>query len=247
MITLIRCIRSDFYKFRHTSMLWIHLLIPLGVSAMFLAYYSASSWKHDSKISGFLEVLAISFPLIIGLISGKAIDEEGQAGSFQAMLSGIKSRSMLYLSKLIVLLLLGTFSIALAVGTFALGFKTLPSILYLKAAGMLIETNIFIYILHVFISLEYGRGASVGLGIVESLVSALALTGLGDGRWYYIPCTWGARLCDYLVYTWVNPSGASLGSAEIEKWLLIAFFAICISLLASLIWFRNWEGRKFYD
>ncbi|MFA9465414.1 MAG: lantibiotic immunity ABC transporter MutG family permease subunit [Velocimicrobium sp.] len=247
MVTFIRCIRSDCYKFKHTSMLLIHGLIPLGTALLFLGYYSTSSWKVDIKISGFLEVLSISFPLIIGLICSKAIEQEGQAGGFQVMLCNIKSRTVAYASKLALLLLLGTCSIALAVLVFALGFKAAPGILYLKAVGILVAGNFFLYILHQFVSFQYGRGASIGLGIAESLISALALTGLGDGKWYYIPCAWSVRLNDYLVYIWVNPSSTAIGNAEIEKGLLIALLTSCIALFVSFLWFQNWEGRKTYE
>lgn len=247
MTNFIRCIRSDCYKFKHTSMLWIHILIPLILSCLFLAYYSVSPWNSTSKISAFLEAIGVGFPLIIGLISSKAVEQEGQAGSFQGMLCTIKSRALVYTSKLILLILMGTFSVILAIGVFACGFKTVSFGVYLKAAGILTAGSIFIYILHLFISLQYGRGASIGLGIGESLIAALALTGLGDGRWYYIPCTWGARLCDYLVYVLENPSTTAIANREIEKGLLIVLFASCVAFGASVIWFRKWEGRKSYD
>lgn len=246
MPTLIRCIRSDFQKFRHTSMLWIHILIPLAAAALFIAYYSVSSWKTEAKISGYLEVIGISFPLMIGLISSKAIEQEVQAGSFQTMLCGIKSRTAVYSSKLIVMLTLGILSVAIAIGVFAVGFKTAPEIMYFKAACLLIAGSVFLYIMHLFVSLQYGRGASIGLGIAESLISALALTGLGDGRWYYIPCTWSARLCDSLVYIWLNPA-KTIGYEEIQKCLIIAVPATIVAFILSLFWFRNWESRRFYE
>ena len=36
MLALIHCIRSDCYKFKHTFMLWIHVLIPLVTVTLFL-------------------------------------------------------------------------------------------------------------------------------------------------------------------------------------------------------------------
>jgi ABC-2 type transport system permease protein len=227
-------------------MLWIHILIPLVTAALFLVYYSVSPWKPDLKISGYFELIGASFPLVIGLVCSKAIEQEGQAGSFQTMLCGIKSRTLAYSSKLIVMLLMGILSIALAIGIFAVGFKTAPSLMYLKAAGLLIAGSVFLYILHLFVSLKYGRGASIGLGIVESLVSFLALTGLGDQAWYYIPCTWSARFADDMVYTWLNPA-KGFGSLEIQKGLLIVLPASILAVVLVILWFRNWEGRKTCD
>ena len=128
MLSFLHCIRSDFYKFRHTSMLLIHLLLPLGVAAAFLAYFTISPWRPDAKISGYFEMIGVSFPLIIGLVCSKSIEQEGQAGSFQNMLCGTKSRTAVFLSKLIVMLLLGACSIVLAIGTFAVGFKVAPPV-----------------------------------------------------------------------------------------------------------------------
>jgi lantibiotic protection ABC transporter permease subunit, MutG family len=228
-------------------MLPIHLFVPSVISVLFLAYYSVSPWKTESKLSGFLEFIAVSFPLIIGLVSAKAIEQEGQAGSFQNMLCCTKSRAVVYLSKLILFLSLAILSIILAVGIFGTSFKAAPAVFYLKAIGILNVSNLFIYALHQFVSLQFGRGASIGLGIAESLISALALTGLGDGRWYFIPCAWGARLCDYLIYTWSHPMSFQIASAEIVKGVLITGASSIIAIIASILWFRNWEGRKTYD
>ena len=246
MLSFLHCIRSDFYKFRHTSMLLIHLFLPLGTAAAFLAYYTVSPWKPDAKISGYFELIGVSFPLIIGLVCSKAIEQEGQAGSFQNMLCGTKSRVAVWLSKLIVMLLLGGCSIALAIVTFAVGFKNAPPSIYGKVAVLLIVGSIFLYILHLFVSLQYGRGASIGLGIVESLLSALALTGLGDRIWYYVPCTWSARFADDMVYTWLNPA-KNFGISEMQKGMMIAVPATIIAMILVLFWFQNWEGRKTYD
>jgi len=224
-------------------MLWIHIMIPLAAAFLFVSYYSVSPWNAETKISGYFEVIGIAFPLMIGLISGKCVEQERQSGNFQTMLCGVKSRSAAYTSKLIALLLPGMIAIAIAIGVFAAGYKTAPEILYFKAAGLLIAGSVFLYILHLFISLQFGRGASIGLGIVESLISALALTGLGDGRWYYIPCTWSARLCDCLVSIWINPSKA-VGYAELEKCMTVAIPATIAAFVISLFWFQRWEGSQ---
>ncbi|MCB2314144.1 lantibiotic immunity ABC transporter MutG family permease subunit [Clostridium tagluense] len=243
MVALLRCIKSDFYKLRHTSILWIHLLIPLAGALIFLLYYHMTSKSSIMDISTYLEALAIAFPLLIGLISGIVIEQEQQAGNFQVLLTTSKLKCTTYLSKLILLLLLGFFSVALAVGTFALGFHVVPHLFYLKAAGALFIGNIVIYILHVFISIQFGKGASAGIGVSGSLISALMLTGLGDNIWHFIPWSWSGRFCDYLVFELVSHSVA----LDTKQGVFIMLFALCITFVASLFWFQKWEGRKSYE
>ncbi|MBU3074996.1 lantibiotic immunity ABC transporter MutG family permease subunit [Clostridium estertheticum] len=247
MIALIRCIKSDFYKLRHTSIPWIHLLIPLAGALIFLLYYHTTSKNSITDIEGYLEVLAIAFPLLIGLISGIVIEKEEQAGGFQVMLCTSKSKCTMYLSKLILLLLLGTFSIALAVGVFALGFHVLPYLFYLKAGVALIIGNIFLYILHVFISIQFGKGASTGLGVAGSLISALMLTGLGDYIWYFVPWAWSVRFCHRMFEKLNSPAFSAEIVLDIQKGLFVMLFAICIAFAISLFWFKKWEGRKSYE
>lgn len=227
-------------------MFLIHLLLPLGAAAVFLAYYTVSPWKPDAKISGYFEAIGASFPLVIGLVCSKANEQEGQAGSFQNMLCGTRSRVTVLLSKLIVMFLLGACSIALATGAFAAGFKTALPSTYRKIAVLLIAGSVLLYILHLFVGLRYGRGASIGLGIAESLISFLALTGMGDQIWYFIPCTWSARFADNVIYEWLNPT-KNFGFSEIQKGLSLAVPLTIASLILILLWFQNWEGRKAFD
>jgi len=247
MIVLLRCIKSDFYKLKHTSILWLHLIIPMAVVLMFWGYYASVGAPSISKVNGYIEVLAVAFPFIIGLITSMVIEQEEQAGNFQVLLCSIKSKAITYLSKLILLFLLGSFSITLAVGTFALVYKTVPPIFYLKVAVALLIGNLFLYILHIFISFQFGMGASAGLGVAGSLISALMITGLGDGRWQWIPWAWGVRLCDYITMKTAEPSFSAFISSEMHKGFLVLIPVTCLSVLASLFWFRKWEGRKSYD
>lgn len=243
---LLRSICSDFYKSRHTGLPLVHLLLPLFAAAAFLLYYSVSSWGTADKLSAYFEAIGASFPLVIGLVCGRAADQEAQAGAFQNMLCGLKSRSAIFAGKLLSLLFSGLFSISLAVAVFALGFGAVSAEVYVKAGFLLFFGGIFLYILHTFVSLLYGNGASIGLGIAETLVSALALTGLGDRIWYYIPCTWSARFADLVMYGALYP-GSGLVSSEMRKCLYIAIPVTVFAFILSLLWFNRWEGRKTYD
>ncbi|GAA0179981.1 lantibiotic immunity ABC transporter MutG family permease subunit [Clostridium sediminicola] len=248
MTMLSRCLKADFYKIKHTPILIIHLIIPLIGSLLFLAYYSFSKWNTVIKITSYFEVLAIAFPLLIGLICSMVISQEEQAGSYKELISATSWRGTTLISKILLLLLIAAFSVVLALGIFFVGFqfvlheKNVSTICYAQVAGALIFGNIFLYIIHLVISLKLGRGASIGLGIAGSLIAALMMTGLGDECWKYVPWAWGTRLCDFAILSEINKPMFGIVSGELQRALLIIIFAINILLSISLVWFSRWES-----
>lgn len=72
-------------------------------------------------------------------------------------------------------------------------------------------TMLPIYLIHLFVGMSFGKGASMGLGIAGSLIAALMITGLGDATWKYIPWAWGVRAMDYTVLAWDSPPTVCTG------------------------------------
>jgi ABC-2 type transport system permease protein len=225
----------------------IHIGIPVITAALFLAYFRESSWDTETKISAYLECIAIVFPLTISLICSKLAELESHAGNFQMLLCSQYSRSTQYLSKLLLLLLYASLSTILAIGIFAVVFKNASYSFYAIESIVMVTVNIFLYNLHFAVSLKYGKGVSISLGILETAISALTITGLGDMIWYFLPCSWGSRLCDYIIYIWNYPYDSYGAVAGIQKAAFIILPATILFLILTLIWFQHWEGRKTFD
>lgn len=249
-MVLLRSIKADLYKLRHTLILWIHILIPIIGAVAFLSYYSISGWKASTKVSAYFEALAASFPLLIGLICSMVVSQEEQTGNFQQLLTGSKWRGTALLSKLILLLLGALLSIAIALAVFGIGFgyvlkqKNLSLNCYIQVGAGLLLGNILLYIIHMYLSLKAGKGASISLGIAGSLISAIMLTGLGDRVWKIIPWGFGVRLCDYAVLRQINLAFYNMLKGEIQTGIIVITSMTIIALIGILVWFSSWEGRK---
>lgn len=244
MVSVLRCLKAEYEKSKHSKLLFIHWIIPFLCAVIFAGYYHISIWEKFVKISTYLETLAVAFPFLTGIIVGMAVQIENQAGHFQLMLGTIPSRTAAYIGKLGFLILNALMGTFLALGVFAVLYRETPVVLCMKTGVLLVETMIPIYMIHLMIGMEFGKGASMGVGIVGSLISALMMTGLGDVVWKYIPWAWGVRAMEYLVLSWNKP--------YIYKQIKQDFFcgmAVCIVctgvlLIVSLLWFRNWEGKN---
>lgn len=247
MRMLLRWMRSDLVKWRRTPIPWLHVFTPILGACLFLWYFSFTGGNTKNpmgKLSGYFEVLSFVFPTLIGLICGMTAAQEEQAGGFQVMLCGLRSRAAACAGRLFLLLLFGAGSVALAAGLFAVSFRSAPVWFYFREALAVWGGNVFLYVLHLFVSLRFGRSASIGLGVAGSLISALMLTGLGDGIWLFVPWAWSVRLCDSLVVQMGNASASAAMSAVLRSGTLVAAIVSCAALAALLVWFGRWEGTR---
>ncbi|AKL96111.1 antibiotic ABC transporter permease protein [Clostridium aceticum] len=251
MLQLIKLIKADIMKLKSTQMIWMHLYIPLLGLIIFLGYYSVTPWSSFGKISVYLQVLCIVFPVLIAIITSMVADQEYTAGGFQNILISSEPKYLTFTSKLILFLLLGTLSTILAVMGFYIGYSFIENNIYpininLAVVGILIGSNVFLYIIHFFLSFRFSKGVSIGVGIAESLASALFLTGMGDGRWPFIPSSWSIRFVESLLMKYQNV-GSIFIDPDLYLGVIIAIVATILSFVTMSVWFTRWEGNKLEE
>lgn len=245
---VIRCARAEFQKLRHTAILRVHVGIPLAGALVFLLYYATASWDPAAEVSGFLEVVSMLLPLAAGIVCGMAADQEDGAGRFQSVLAYPASRMIPWVGKIVTLVLLAVAALGIAVGVFGAVFRVAPLPLYVAAFGGLAGGSVVLYVLHLVVGFRFGRGASIGLGIVETLTAALALTGLGDGIWYFLPCAWPGRLCDMLVMEWIYPDAAQAAlPSQIGLFCSVCLPLAGVLLIAASVWIVRWDGARAHE
>lgn len=247
MAAVVRCIKAEFAKCRHSALLYIHILVPLLGAVVFAGYFRISGWDVQTNISAYLEILAVAFPFLIGIIVGMVVQLENQAGHWQLMLGTIPSRSVAYIGKISFLMIGAIGAEALALGCFAVIYQEAPLTIYLQAGILMILAVFPLYLVHLFVGMWFGKGASMGLGIAGSLVAALMITGLGDAVWKYNLWAWGVRFMDYTVLSWSNSDVFNLVCHDFIIGIVIALFSSLLLFLLSSIWFRSWEGCKEND
>lgn len=251
MKQFIRAIKSDIYKMVHSQVLLIHLLVPLFGMVAFLAYYTVSPWGETQKVSAYLQVLAMAFPMLIGIVTVMVSEQESQAASCQMMLSTPCKRYIPHFAKLIVIIIFGLFSSVIAVFGFGIVYRLMgnvvfPLSLYIKLAILLFFGNITLYILQYIVSFAFGKGIGLGLGIVGSLLSALLLTGIGDRVWTFLPWSIAIRFCSMFVESKVTNVPFINLPGVIQGMMFIGLTSV-ILLLILVLWSTKWDGRKNKD
>lgn len=245
MRVFLRYLHADFLKIKRRPVLWIHLLVPLAGIVGFLLYEAIRPETPGSMVEGFLGSVAAAFPTLIALICSMIAEQEAEAGNFQELLTR-SSRTLPFLSMTAMTLLLGLGAVLLASFGFEAGFAAFfgetpfkPDF-YLRGALLIYASNIFLYLFHFLLSFRFNKGVSVGTGIVESLLSSLLLTGLGDGIWVAIPCAWGLRF----LRPFIQFGGMMPPDGEERLGMILCGAETVLIFVFALIWFLRWEGKK---
>lgn len=244
---MMRLLLAEGYKMKHTGLARMHILLPAIYALSFFVAVETTGLRYADPseiVSLFWILLGGAFPPVIGIVTAKASSMEEEAGKFQSMLTLPRSRSAIYLAKLIVLLAGAALSLGIAVALFASLSGLQSEKAWFFQAVVVFSGSVILYEIHLPLAAIFGGGASLGLGWIESLISLLFLTGLGDGRWYYVPAAWSMRLALSFIES-VRRAENAFFYAEISALSRVALSASLAVLLLSLYGFSRWDGSRF--
>lgn len=246
---MINILKSEFYKLKHTWIPWGHFILPVLYALLFYGAATITGLKNFSDmdiIQNYFVLLGAVLPIICGAITSKIVDMEVSAGRFQVLLSTTKSRSKAYSGKLLMLLFSFLFSTSLAVLIFAMLFGNQENIAWLIELLLVVIGCLSTYMIHLWVSIILGSGASIGLGFVETLIALLSITNLGENIWYFFPCTWSSRLSvTYIVGS--KLANSSYLIKELTTWVYVALPITVAIFIGSLLWFNRWDGKSISE
>lgn len=246
---LIKSLRADLLKIKSIPITFAHLIIPIIMCGLFLAYYSFTGWDENTKILAFFEAIGAGFPVLIGIFTASIMEQEQNAGGCQNLLTS-RRKTTAFVSKVILLLGLGLFSIILTSLVFGIGFckilgyNAVSVTTFIMVALVTWCSSIPLYIWQMFLAFQFGKGISIGVGIVSGLASALMLTNLGTFVWKYIPFSWTGRI----PYTFLRTVlGCTEGRNDLIEIIPIFLLVTVVSVVCYLLWAFHWEGSKITE
>ena len=102
MVSFKNYLKTDWYKFLKSKIIISHIVIPIIGLILMLTYFKLESWSEVEEVSGYIEVISTSFPLIISILITMVYEQEEEAGS-QYFLSTPNKRYIPHISKLFLI------------------------------------------------------------------------------------------------------------------------------------------------
>lgn len=244
-------LRAEWLKMRRSTLLPMHLAVPLLGCVVFLAYYLVSNWSAQTQVLAFLQAVGVCYPLMVSVVCAKSVELE-EGNHFQTFLGVAQRKGTALLAKGLSLYLLGFGAVVAVMALFGLGHAlegkhVLDLSGYVGMAVFMWLCSLALYIEHLFLNLRFSKSFSMGLGAAELLLSALMLTGLGDGRWYFFPCAWAARGSQLMYVYLTEPRAQPLMLIELQSFALVALFITSALCGIMMVWIHYYEGRGCHD
>lgn len=260
---MLRTLRAEWLITKRTGYRWLAGGAPL-LAALALLGYSygrpAAANQDFAMYSAFYQMVTAVLPLWIALLAGVMALQEEQAGHLGGLLGRKQSRWMTFSGKLMMILIPVIVGNALSTVVLIVGMHTVLGIedinltLFAVGAGLSALGTLTLCVVHLWLGIGFGLGATVTVGGAGLLVSALiGGTVLGDDIWCYVPWAWPLRLAWYPLYLQLNET-AGLETGVLDSYtgqfLIAAGLAtgsIVLVFLLSGRWFSRWEGRKINE
>ncbi|MCI5773002.1 MAG: lantibiotic immunity ABC transporter MutG family permease subunit [Erysipelotrichaceae bacterium] len=238
-----RCFKAELYKFVHTPLLIIHVLVSLLCPMIFVGYYQFANIDELNKLFIYEQIIAVSFPMMIAIICYMAAKLEKEANNAQLMLIYPAHQLAVHLSKLMVMMMFGMLACLTTFGLFGLGLAFMghnnyAAMFYIKSALSLFYATIPLYIFNYLLAMKANNSVNLTFGLFGSLLAALLTTGLGDRNWFLLLHGIIARGVTNML---INSSNEVYNiKVMILIYMIIAFITACICLY-------HFEGFKDSD
>ncbi|MHA6529691.1 lantibiotic immunity ABC transporter MutG family permease subunit [Paenibacillus sp. BAC0078] len=253
---LLRLVSSDWLKTKRTPIRLLTVAAILGYPALLLWYFARPARTAELPYvihQTFFDSVSIVLPIGTGLLAGLLAAQEENAGHFNGLLGQNASRTLIYISKLLLLVMLVAVFLFGSMLLLLLGMRYIlhleqPGVEMFLISGLLaLAGSLAVCTFHLFLALAYGLGASIGAGGAGLLVAAIiGTTSVGDAIWPYVPWSWPARLAGFPAAAMPgNP--LSLLQDGLLQGLVPACMVFLIAAVCSILWFCRWEGRKSYE
>ena len=225
-----RQLKAEFYKMRHTFLFSLHVIVPVAAGVLFLAWTRISA---QLQFSVFVQAVGVVFPVLASVICAGNMELE-LSGHLQGFLMTAGKRESILGA--VILYGVGNRTI--------LGDMEIPFSVFLKAGVFLWLGSLPLYLEHLFLNLCFSKTVSVAVSIGQILISALFLTGLGQGKWQYFPCSWSSRGTSLYLAEKFNRR-AALGAANTDlRDILTCILLGTVLCVIIFIWFHFYEGRE---
>lgn len=247
---MINIIKAENLKARKTGEYLTHLIAPVILAAFMFMINSLYNIEGFKEVLNLLELIAIGIPFMIGVVVTLNVEKERQAAGFNGILF-VENRLKFFIIKVLRLWILGIIAIIFSIILYSVAIMSFENIVFVINSILIIAITILpIYFIHFFIDMRFSRNISIFLGAIESMISALFITGMGDFIWKYFPCSWAARIFNYYsiikltnidktIDYWVN-TNSDMNFKTVGILLTIGL----IILILVLFWYKNWEGKN---
>lgn len=214
------------------------MAVPVIIAGFMLFYYRGTIGNPMGQTMAYFELIGIGLPFVVSIVCAGNIGLEEQ-NHFQVFLGNYKVKGKGFVVKGVVLFGMGVLAIFGAAVLFAAGYH-----FYWErgdwhavcaADGDTDFGSVPLYLEHLFLNLIFPKTVSQCVGVAQSVVSALFLTGLGEGRWQFFPATWSARGIWYCN----DPV-----NGKRVLFCLLLLFLMCVIIG---VWFHKYEGRQCND
>lgn len=236
-----KIIKAQWYKTLRTPVSIILLVCPLLFSFLLLLYCKKSTYVKGIELNVFFLLFTIVATFSLSFFIPMIYESDREACSYANELRIGRSRSSLFISRFILIIILLAIIEIFAVILFIMGGNLFLDINfnYIQLVNyffIFYLTSFPMIIIYQFMTLRFNYVGSILLGSFISLSSILlGTTNLGELFWKWLPFVWGIKINS--IY------GNSISDVNIYFYLLLSLVFTAFLMIIFIFWYNRWSGQ----
>lgn len=251
-----KCIKSNFYKLWKLKLGWVHLGFCLTMMLGLAGYFYIAGWSSTRQLEGYSMLITWALPMFVAVVITLVYEADCKAGRFQLLLATPGSKMKAHGSNLLAALMMGGLTIFGAILGFGLLFlksKTGDEAWlqaynigsFIEMALLVTGVAISLYVLQYIICYSFGKGVSLSIGAIGTLLAPLMLLGIGDRVWKLFPCCYAMRMAKYQLLEQMRAvENSALIMQDYHRGGAVIFGGTLILLAVFAMWSSRWQGTQ---
>lgn len=237
----IRLLKAECIKARKSGFYPVSVWSPLVICFCYISYFYYTSIPITDIYYYYIITLAIIYPILFSCSIFIPFEIEKKCCQGKEIFSSALGMKRIICGKIYFTVIVHLCTLILSISIYHIFAKIIGECLpayFLYVIPIIFLGQLFLFLSFIFLILILDKNIVILIGMISTILNGILMTKLGNGIWFYFPCSWSVILSHIFLIDY------NIG--DYITYIYIMLFKFSFYTIIFYLIFRYWLLDKFY-